>query len=72
MSVQAAIKGDKLTIPDPLEAQCEWCDKRADDSLPLMCRVKGKRGARTPSGMRTYFCKRHREQAKNLTKDPIR
>ena len=71
MKAQTAIRGDRLT-PPKANVQCEWCEEGATDSLPLMCKVKGKRGARSPSGMRVYFCKSHREQAERLVKEPIR
>ena len=72
MKGQTAIEGDRLNPPQPEVVGCEWCEEPSVDSLPITCRVKGKRNARTPSGMRVYFCAGHRETAQRFVQEPVR
>lgn len=71
MKGQTAITGDRLKPPEAV-AGCEWCGEPSVGALPLMCRVKGKRGGRTPSGMHVYFCEAHRATAEQFAREPVR
>jgi len=72
MAFQTTIQGDQLNPPQLDGISCEWCREPAVGSLPILCRVPGKRGARTPSGMRVYFCANCKEKAKRFTAEPLR
>lgn len=72
MKGQTRISGESLRQPDPSQNACEWCDQPAVASRPIMARVPGKRGGRTPTGMHVYFCGRHQHIAEEVTAEPIK